>query len=182
MEDMEYEYEILNDDTGENDLTKEILEDFLDNTEVYSKGKVITPRDYQRRAFIEAFLDERKLFLSPTASGKSLIIYFLYRFLYERYDGKCLIVVPTTNLVLQMKNDFLDYEDIDDDSDIHIIYSGKDKNSTKILVETEDGKEYMFSGNENIKIINNSVSSIKAKDLTDEHEIDNNWLQKHNSK
>ena len=43
--------------------------------------------------------------MSPTASGKSLIIYLLSRF----YDKKTVIIVPTTSLVEQMSKDFAEY-------------------------------------------------------------------------
>jgi superfamily II DNA or RNA helicase len=48
--------------------------------------------------------------LSPTASGKSFIIYLIIRFLLENTDQKILISVPSTNLVRQMHTDFCEYE------------------------------------------------------------------------
>ena len=50
----------------------------------------------------------RRLLLSPTASGKSLMIYALCRY-FGKKDLKTLIVVPTTSLVEQMYKDFRDY-------------------------------------------------------------------------
>ena len=63
------------------------------------------PRDYQIDAFNTAIQYGRQLLLSPTASGKSLIIYLLARY----YDKKTVIIVPTTSLVEQMTKDFIDY-------------------------------------------------------------------------
>ena len=63
------------------------------------------PRDYQLEAFNEAVKYNRTLLLSPTASGKSLIIYLLSRY----YDKKTVIIVPTTSLVEQMAKDFIEY-------------------------------------------------------------------------
>ena len=63
------------------------------------------PRDYQLEAFASAVKYGRQLLLSPTASGKSLIIYMLARY----YDVKTVIIVPTTSLVEQMTKDFQDY-------------------------------------------------------------------------
>ena len=63
------------------------------------------PRDYQLDAFNTAVQYGRQLLLSPTASGKSLIIYLLARY----YDVKTVIIVPTTSLVEQMTKDFEEY-------------------------------------------------------------------------
>ena len=48
-----------------------------------------------------------ELIVSPTGSGKSLMIYSIVRFLFES-GQKTLIVVPTTSLVEQMYKDFID--------------------------------------------------------------------------
>ena len=48
------------------------------------------------------------LLVSPTASGKSLVIYSLVRY-YHMMGLKTLILVPTTSLVEQMYSDFEDY-------------------------------------------------------------------------
>lgn len=87
-----------------------------------------TPRDYQLAAFHEAINSERGIFLSPTASGKSLIIYLLSYF----YPEKKLIIVPTTSLVLQMKSDFESYAG--HGLKIHCITAGVDKESTENVV------------------------------------------------
>ena len=69
----------------------------------------ITPRDYQIAAFKFALEYERGLVLSPTASGKSLIIYMLCRHYLNMIDNNILIIVPTTSLVEQLYKDFKDY-------------------------------------------------------------------------
>lgn len=63
------------------------------------------PRDYQLSSFVEAINKERLLIVSPTASGKSLICYFLMRY----HKEKVLIIVPTITLVEQLYNDFKNY-------------------------------------------------------------------------
>ena len=68
-------------------------------------GLPFQPRDYQIDAFNTAIKYGRQLLLSPTASGKSLIIYLLARY----YDVKTVIIVPTTSLVEQMTKDFEEY-------------------------------------------------------------------------
>ena len=69
----------------------------------------ITPRDYQIAAFKFALEYERGLVLSPTDSGKSLIIYMLCRHYLNMIDNNILIIVPTTSLVEQLYKDFKDY-------------------------------------------------------------------------
>ena len=69
----------------------------------------ITPRDYQINAFKFALEYERGLVLSPTASGKSLIIYMLCRHYMNMINNNILIIVPTTSLVEQLYKDFKDY-------------------------------------------------------------------------
>ena len=68
-------------------------------------GLPFEPRDYQVEAFNTAIQYGRQLLLSPTASGKSLIIYLLARY----YEKKTVIIVPTTSLVEQMTKDFIEY-------------------------------------------------------------------------
>ena len=86
-----------------------------------------TPRKYQIEGVYGALKHNRKLLISPTASGKSLMIYSLVRY-YENQGKKVLLVVPTTSLVEQMYKDFLDYG-WDVDSYCHRIYSGREKYS-----------------------------------------------------
>ena len=50
------------------------------------------PRDYQVDAVYDALRYNRKLLISPTASGKSLMIYSVVRYFAER-DKKILLVV-----------------------------------------------------------------------------------------
>jgi superfamily II DNA or RNA helicase len=80
------------------------------------------PRDYQIQGVHDALKYHRKLILSPTASGKSLMIYSVVRYFVER--GKnILLVVPTTSLVEQMYKDFEDYG-WDVEKYCHKIYGG----------------------------------------------------------
>jgi hypothetical protein len=98
------------------------------------------PRDYQYRAATHGLRHRRTLLVSPTASGKSLIIYLLLRFYMGMLQGKrLLLIVPTTSLVEQMRTDFLGYaqnDDSFDDSMIHTIYSGKEKDTLAPIVIT----------------------------------------------
>ena len=85
------------------------------------------PRDYQVEGVYDALRHNRRLLISPTASGKSLMIYSLVRY-YTAKKQNILIVVPTTSLVEQMYKDFADYG-WNVESYCHKIYSGRDKDT-----------------------------------------------------
>ena len=102
----------------------------------------IKPRDYQYKAVYEAIKDNRKLLLSPTGSGKSLMIYSIVRY-YAATSKKILIIVPTTSLVEQMVNDFIDYG-WDAERFVHKIYGGKDKNTDKDIIISTWQSIYKF--------------------------------------
>ena len=93
------------------------------------------PRQYQVEGVYDALRHNRKLLISPTASGKSLMIYALVRYYMDK-NQKILVVVPTTSLVSQMYGDFHDYG-LDVDSYCHKIYSGREKtNEHPITITT----------------------------------------------
>ena len=100
-------------------ITYEGVKDYMKSICRYS------PRKYQVEGVYDALRHNRKLLISPTASGKSLMIYSLVRYYIDKHE-KILLVVPTTSLVEQMYKDFLDYG-WDADSYCHRIYSGKEK-------------------------------------------------------
>ena len=91
-------------------------------------------RDYQYKGIYEALRHKRKLLLSPTGSGKSLMIYVLARF-WEMKMLRTLIVVPTTSLVEQMYKDFQDYG-WDSEEHCHRVYAGTDPRSDKDVIIT----------------------------------------------
>lgn len=88
-------------------------------------------RDYQLDAFIHAVRKKRALLLSPTASGKSLMIYLLSTFFVTR---KTLIIVPNIGLVHQLADDFINYGCPPEF--IHKIFSGQDKDTTALFTIT----------------------------------------------
>ena len=87
------------------------------------------PRDYQLEGFHHALSYKKSLLVSPTASGKSLIIYLIVRAL----NVKTLIIVPTTSLVSQLYSDFQEYG-WDSAKYCHQVYAGQDKVSDKQVV------------------------------------------------
>jgi len=92
------------------------------------------PRDYQVNAVYDALRYNRKLLISPTASGKSLMIYSIVRYFVEK-EHNILLIVPTTSLVEQMYKDFDDYG-WNAEEHCHKIYSGKEKSTNKSVVIT----------------------------------------------
>lgn len=89
------------------------------------------PRDYQIEYIENALKNRRSLSLSPTSSGKSLIIYLIQQHYYQTFGLRTLIVVPTISLVHQMAGDFVDYGCKDD---IYTIQGGVDKNTKAPIV------------------------------------------------
>lgn len=110
---------------------------FFNTLNLHTQGKKIEVKDHQKNAFIHAMQKRRSLLLSPTSSGKSLIIYLIVRQLLEYQNLKGLIIVPTTSLVEQLYSDFIDYSSantFDPESMVHRIYQGKEKNTNKPVV------------------------------------------------
>ena len=92
-------------------------------------------RDYQIDAVYDALRYNRKLLISPTASGKSLMIYALVRYFVAKQQ-KILLVVPTTSLVEQMYKDFEDYG-WDPKNHCHRIYQGRERtNVNEVTITT----------------------------------------------
>ena len=93
------------------------------------------PRKYQVEGVYGALKHNRKLLISPTASGKSLMIYSLVRYYVDK-GQKILLIVPTTSLVEQMYKDFEDYG-WNVESYCHRIYSGREKsNDAPVTITT----------------------------------------------
>ena len=125
-----YDIEI-DDSNGVPIATDTVDTDYLDALPMSSRGDPISPREYQREAVEYALRHRRALLLSPTASGKSLIIYMIVRYVLYHVQKPVLIVVPTTSLVRQMISDFEDYASEDSDFnpsvDCHGIYQGQER-------------------------------------------------------
>jgi len=111
---------------NESPIEHGVLDSYVRTIKPKSKGKTLQLRDYQRNAFLHAVRNNRSLLLSPTASGKSLIIYLLARW-YE--SNRVLILVPTTSLVEQMYTDFIDYGYLE--AKMQKIYQGYSREITK---------------------------------------------------
>ena len=97
-------YELEEGVRDERNIVREVARGFVKSLKPKSQGKSIKVRDYQIDAVRLAISRNRSLIVSPTASGKSLIIYALTRY-YQMAGLKTLILVPTTSLVEQMYSD-----------------------------------------------------------------------------
>ena len=133
-EDHEYTYEFLDNkffgtpfEFNEN-ISYEGVKDYMTSISKY------VPRDYQVEGVYDALRHNRKLLISPTASGKSLMIYSIVRYYVER-NQNTLIVVPTTSLVEQMYKDFADYG-WNVGSFCHKIYAGKERETDSQVIIT----------------------------------------------
>jgi superfamily II DNA or RNA helicase len=120
-------------------VTEKELDKFFTSLPLASGGKKIEARDYQLDAVKVAIRNGRRLLLSPTASGKSLIIYLLLRWHLAK-GRRALLIVPNIQLVEQMYSDFTDYAAADDwmvCDHACMIYSGKEKtNNFPIVIST----------------------------------------------
>lgn len=103
-----YQLELADNVVSTTDIPYEDIEDFANDLNLCARGEPIDIRDYQMDAVYTGITDNRTVLLSPTGSGKSLIIYTLCRWHLEQ-GRKIIIVVPTTSLVEQMYSDFEDY-------------------------------------------------------------------------
>lgn len=119
--------------------TREEIEEFCKSLNIGSRNAPIQIRDYQIDAIYEGINSGRRLLLSPTGSGKSLIIYCIIRW-HELKGRTQLILVPTTSLVEQLFADFKDYSSLnnwDTAENCHKIYSGHEKvNTHNVIIST----------------------------------------------
>ena len=143
VEDMDYDIEVEDHRTHPS-IEFEQIDDQFWSSITWPKGHVkegepIILRDYQVEAVKTALDKERTLLLSPTASGKSFIIYTAMRW-HLAHKRKCIIIVPTTSLVEQLYADFEDYSSANGwsvDGHCQKLYSGFSKDFTKdVLITT----------------------------------------------
>lgn len=120
------------------DVGDQLYSEDIDVSEIKSFLKEIKtkyePRDYQLDAIKHCLDNVRATAISPTASGKSFIIYSLIRWL----NCRTLLIVPRIALTNQMEGDFIDYtkDDWDCSQNIGKIYGGQDKNKKNQVIIT----------------------------------------------
>jgi superfamily II DNA or RNA helicase len=166
-------YEFTGDyDIVREDLTEDEWNEFIDHLTFCSKGEPIAAHSYQVDSVFTALTRGRAILLSPTGSGKSLMLYMMVRW-HEIQERKQLIIVPSVQLVEQMYNDFDDYatEDTWDVSNSCVkIYGGKektfDKNVTIATWQTLITMPKVFFEQFDV-VYGDEVHGAKAKSLTD---------------
>ena len=129
-EERQYQVEIDSEVTATENYSIKEAKDFIETLNLPHEV-----RDYQLNSFVHAIRNKRILLLSPTASGKSLILYLILRQIQDAGHKKGLLIVPTTSLVEQMYTDFESYG-YDSDEYCHRQYAGKDKVTNKFLTIT----------------------------------------------
>lgn len=112
----------------------------------YAREKLnipMEPHEHQLDAIRHALNVNRTLLVSPTGSGKSLMIYTMVRYHLDKLpkDKKILIIVPTTSLVSQLYSDFKDYSKNDRwsvEDNCHKVMSGMEKDDLKkrVIIST----------------------------------------------
>jgi len=141
-------------------ISKEGVKDYITSISKYA------PRDYQVEGVYDALRHNRKLLISPTASGKSLMIYSIVRYYVEKGQN-ILVVVPTTSLVEQMYKDFADYG-WDVGSFCHKIYAGKERETdSQVIITTWQSiyklpKQYFSRFN---VVVGDEAHNFKSKSL-----------------
>lgn len=170
----EYQVQLEHDSRyGYPEAITEVDWSFLSDIVLTSKGERIEPRDYQMEAVEHGLTRKRAMLISPTASGKSLIIYLMMRYYLKNHHKRILIIVPTTSLVQQMYSDFADYSQYDEGFDVatcHRIYAGKEKivDDERVIISTWQSI-YKLPGswfNQFGMVVGDEAHNFKAKSLT----------------
>lgn len=167
-----YTVELKNSVHIDNGYTTDQIKHFADSLNLHARGNPVEIYDYQVNAVHNALNKNRALIISPTSSGKSLIIYTIVRWHLEN-DRKCIIILPSTQLVEQLYSDFADYSSNNGfsvDDNCHRIYDGAEKNPIIYTLTLESGKKISLHGNEFIKTINKG--RVRVKDLIEGDDID----------
>jgi superfamily II DNA or RNA helicase len=169
----EHDYEAFDETVKlEIDFTKENVVEFLQSMNISNgKGEIIKANLHQIEALEHCASSGRAVVLSPTSSGKSLIIYLLVRLM----DTKTCIIVPSTSLVHQLYTNFEEYSEFDESFVVeelcNKVYSGMPKNTGhKITITTwqslNDFKDIEFYKSFEMVIVD-EVHTAKAKVLGD---------------
>lgn len=115
----------------------ESFKEELNMVDVSKLGLEFVPYDYQINAVERILKKKRQVIISPTGSGKSLIISLAMRSLLE-YNKSVLIVVPNVSLIHQLYSDIDDYFKNDDswvtEEVVQKIAEGREKVVTKSVV------------------------------------------------
>lgn len=132
LQEKDYEYHIEGNFTNANSFSEAEALEFIKTLPL-----PFEVRDYQLKYFIKAIRTQRMICLSPTSSGKSLLIYLIVKYLNKR----SLIIIPSTTLILQLKRDFISFGCSEED--IHTIFGGEtQETNAKFVISTWQGLQY----------------------------------------
>lgn len=109
-------------------LSRENFDAWLSDIDIYAGQTKISPYWYQQDSVFHAINNQHSLLNLPTSAGKSLVQSLISKWYLENYNQKILIIVPTTALVQQMRDDFLDYR-LFNHNDIYQIRGGVDRDA-----------------------------------------------------
>src|SRR5206468_12700990 len=120
------------------------VEEFCKSLQPWSEKdqQIIEIHDYQIEAIYLSLKARRLALISPTASGKSLLLYCIIRYLIDKIDdtARICLVVPNVGLVTQMFADFGEYSKINGwqiEDHAQKLFSGKPRElSEQILITT----------------------------------------------
>jgi len=143
-DDRGYEIEGFNPSRNKNEISEDMIRNFVDNhLKPRAGGKEIKAHAHQIDAIKQSINRNRCSLLSPTGSGKSLIIYALMRYYLDMIpeNKKVLIIVPTKSLVSQMYSDFEEYSEgngWDVENNCHTVMAGRDKShpDKRVVIST----------------------------------------------
>ena len=113
----------------------ETIEKFCVALNLHSRGVKIDIRPYQVDAIYQSILNGRLTLVSPTSSGKSLIIYCIARW-FLLTKQRILLMVPNLGLIAQMEKDFADYSSHNgwnSEKYVQTIHGGKSKTVDKYV-------------------------------------------------
>jgi superfamily II DNA or RNA helicase len=123
----------------ENQFTYDEVKTFVEELDLaLPNGSSI--RDYQLDAVYKAISEKKITLISPTSSGKSLILYCIIRWILDQNPhAKIILMVPTVQLVNQMASDFVEYSSnngFDVEKYMQKLFSGQPRELTKNLLIT----------------------------------------------
>lgn len=108
----------------------------LHQSAALSKSLNIPPeikiRDYQARCVHYGLHHQNGIIISPTGSGKSIILYHWVR----STDKPVLVIVPLKQLRKQIVNDFREYGWVDVDDHVHEVIGTKSDTTKRVVIST----------------------------------------------
>jgi superfamily II DNA or RNA helicase len=150
-----YSYDVIaNSAHVPTNISRQEVSDYMQSLNLHARGVPLEIRDYQLNGVYTALKEQKCILLSATGSGKSMLIYSIFRYITEELDGRVLLIVPTVGLVTQINSDFKDYSSHNGynvDNNMHLISAGvKKETNKKIVVSTfqslkDVGQEWLNS-------------------------------------